>query len=90
MSKTTITGGWKWYECGTDNAVVDIGYATIGGVYHGGDSDLLSHDQARLIAAAPELLAALRAIMAQPYADPHAAVWSQARAAILKATGGKQ
>jgi hypothetical protein len=46
---------------------------------------------ARLIAAAPDLLAALQAFESEIAPnDPNDQLWTNARAAIAKATGGKQ
>jgi len=44
---------------------------------------------ARLIAAAPELLAALEACLAVPNKNRPDYIWDNARAAIAKATGGQ-
>ena len=44
---------------------------------------------ARLIAAAPELLAALEACLAVPNKNRPDYIWANARAAIAKATGGQ-
>ena len=44
---------------------------------------------ARLIAAAPELLAALQALAALPNKHRPEEMWDAARAAIAKATGGQ-
>lgn len=50
------------------------------------DGAVNSEANARLIAAAPELLAALQRLMAYDFGDSAGAI--QARAAIAKATGG--
>jgi hypothetical protein len=42
---------------------------------------------ATLFASAPELLEALKAVMENPYADPHSLQWVKARQAIAKAEG---
>jgi hypothetical protein len=63
MSEVKHTEGpWEAveYEPGGGVGMVHIGDITIAGVYHGGDSDELSFADARLIAAAPDLLEACK------------------------------
>lgn len=64
MSETKHTPGpWEFIECGTANAIVRIhDECTVEGRYNGGQCDLLSHADARLIAAAPMLLKSLEAL----------------------------
>jgi hypothetical protein len=62
------------------------------------DAEILGEDEYRedverqiadvyLVASAPELLEALKAVMGSPYADPHSLQWVKARQAIAKAEG---
>lgn len=103
MSEIKHTPGpWEAEEfCeGGNVAFVRIGNITVDGSYRGGESDALSLADARLIAAAPDLLAALKKVMESSQESPPDTVqgWEDilektrnagafARAAIAKALG---
>jgi hypothetical protein len=55
-------GPWEVIEYSAESAAVRIGNDVIQGAYKGGNEDNLRLEDARLIAAAPDLLAALQGI----------------------------
>lgn len=59
MDTKHTEGPWEVIEYGPNAGAVRIGEIIVEGAYRGGDSDVLSLVDARLIAAAPELLEAL-------------------------------
>lgn len=63
MNDAFTPGPWvaTEYEIGCGSAFVRIGSMTVSGTYRGGEEDTLITEDARLIAAAPELLAACQA-----------------------------
>lgn len=63
MNNSYTEGPWEFVECGTENALVIIGGITVGGVYRGGETDSLSHADAYLISAAPDLLECLKELL---------------------------
>lgn len=79
-----------WFSQYDDNGFYEIGSETISirlaFTYGEGDGD---EANARLIAAAPDLLEALQAIMAGVAGCERQPHWEAARAAIAKATGGQ-
>jgi hypothetical protein len=93
MSAAHTPGPWIWadghnglFGAGPDNTVLE--YEPYEGMWLGYER---RDANARLIAAAPELLEALTRAADLLARDPkHDAAWKQARAAIAKATGGKQ
>lgn len=86
-------GPWEAVEYteGGNSAFVRIGNITVEGSYRGGDSDTLSIADARLIAAAPDLLEALQALLVRVTKGydglPQGHGVRIAAAAIAKATG---
>jgi hypothetical protein len=77
--------GYDGTANGRPKAIDPFSIATINTAYFGDTEDLEAQANARLIAAAPELLEALRALLnwdGKPATDI-----ANARAAILKATG---
>ena len=80
-----------WAEAGIVGERFNImaGAYTVAHVVMDGEhiSDKSAYANARLIAAAPELLEALEAACRLDYFNEHNALASQARAAIAKATG---
>ena len=85
---THSPGPWEVRLCGSINAVVAIESSSsgvIGGIYRGGDEDMLSPEDATLIAAAPEMLVALQRVLRDPF-EPDK--WRlDITQAIAKATG---
>jgi hypothetical protein len=87
MSTKYTPGPWKTLSWGQTIAINSNDYMGIAHINAGGDSDKgipsqLDRDNARLIAAAPELLEALQAILTAP----DYMIGDIARAAIAKAT----
>lgn len=76
---------WEYSPDPTNPAVASLAYPSSDGL-------LFRTDDARLMAAAPDLLAALQACERALYGlgDDHRidSAWAMARAAIAKATGG--
>lgn len=68
-----------------DKDVVGIDAARMNGSVYRLDIEGIDHPDARLIAAAPDVLEALKAVMR--VADRHTAEFDMARAAIAKAEG---
>jgi hypothetical protein len=86
-------GPWTYVELGTEAAGVEIhARCFVEGAYRGGDNDTLSHDDAHLIAAAPDMLAALQSLernmVNDRFVDPvkRKMYLAEIRAAIAKAT----
>lgn len=72
----------------TDDPVHDAQVAVIAHVYYGNPADLHADANARLIATAPEMLQALRNLVAYSECSINDAdIWNAARAAIAKAEG---
>jgi hypothetical protein len=93
MSTEHTPGPWVAVEYEKDGgaAFVRIGDITVEGSYRGSDSDTLSISDARLIAAAPDLLEALQALLVRVTKGydglPQGHGVRIAEAAIAKATG---
>jgi hypothetical protein len=90
MSTAHTPGPWKWFNYPDGRKLLA---GTVRAVLHCPDAPIACEpvDQ-HLIAAAPELLAGLRTVVAMygpssDYGDPAQAVWKQAEAAIAKAEG---
>jgi len=78
-------GPWTIYDQTDPHHIKIKGqYADIGGAHV---ADILGEANARLIAAAPDLLAALKAFMHADGHDDFEDEWPAARAAIAKAEG---
>lgn len=89
--KTTHTPG-PWIDDGHDGIetqIVNSKWGAVAHVIHNGDSSQQSAN-ARLIAAAPELLKALQTLfnMRNGCGMPITGPWEDARSAIARATGG--
>ena len=89
MKRTHTQGPWKVTDEGSQIVIQTFAphpTGTLARVYR---TDKRAHADARLIAAAPDLLAALEALLADKYlSDPiNAGRMAASRAAIAKATG---
>ena len=87
MTDTKFTPGpWKWSKCGTENALVYVNEdCVVGGVHKGGDDYSMSHADASLIAAAPDLYHACCDIMG--FLKSHGFDTRPVGAALRKAEG---
>jgi hypothetical protein len=85
MNEQHTPGPWKAVELtpGGGTAVVRIGGIVVEGMYRGGENDPLTLADASLIAAAPDLLAALQGVLR--VADRATVEFDAARAAIARA-----
>jgi len=101
MSAKFTPGPWVYAESGPGQKVTTVAHCARfviglacsipGGNYRDGNPCGDEEADARLIAAAPELLEALRAMTERWEPDTEGAdrrMWENARAAIAKATGG--
>lgn len=91
MSSKHTPGPWSWYTRNGHRVAIDgSGGAEVARAEEYGASAWIevSEDDARLIAAAPELLEALQRLV--DAVDPESTGWDEAVAAISKATGGAQ
>lgn len=90
MTHTHTHGPWHITDEGSQIIIQTFSPHPTGALARIYRTDELAHSDARLIAAAPELLEALEMLMPQEPQEADSydrAMWGNARAAIVKATG---